>query len=218
MLSPKDLFANFTIIKLYNQHYYKSKMDKNQLSLFLQNHIVASPQALEKIVAEFEEVHFAKNDFFLKEGKISNGYLYLSDGLMRSFTLDTKGNEVTTYFHSKNKIVFDVSSFFMRIPSTENIQALTESKGYEISYDKLNSLFHSMPEFREFGRAMLVKEFSAFKQRTLMLINKNAEERYAILMQSNKAVFQYAQLKYIASYLGITDTSLSRIRKGFSEK
>lgn len=193
-------------------------MERKQLLLFLKDHSTASEQALEKIVSEFEEVHFSKNDFFLKEGKVSDGYLYLADGFMRSFTLDTEGNEVTTYFHSKNKIVFDVSSFFMRTASTENIQALTESKGYQISYDKLNRLFHSMPEFREFGRAILVKEFSAFKQRTLMLINKGADERYEILMKTNKEVFQYAHLKYIASYLGITDTSLSRIRKGFAGK
>ncbi|MES2747143.1 MAG: Crp/Fnr family transcriptional regulator [Bacteroidota bacterium] len=193
-------------------------MEKQQLLSFFQNYVAASQQNLEKIVAEFEEVRFSKNEFFLKEGKISNDYLFLAEGFMRSFTFNTEGNEVTTYFHSENKVVFDVSSFFMRIPSTENIQALTVSSGYIISYDKLNELFHSMPEFREFGRAMLVKEFSAFKQRTLMLINKSADERYAILMQTNKEVFQYAQLKYIASYLGITDTSLSRIRKGFLKK
>ncbi len=106
----------------------------------------------------------------------------------------------------------------MRTISAENIQALTDSRGYSISYDKLNMLFHSIPEFRDFGRAMLVREFAAFKQRTLSLINKSAEERYANLLNNNKELFQYAQLKYIASYLGITDTSLSRIRKEFSKK
>jgi hypothetical protein len=79
-------------------------------------------------------------------------------------------------------------------------------------------LFHSVPEFREFGRAMLVKEFVAYKQRTLALINKSAEERYANLIAINKDVFRFAQLKHIASYLGMTDTSLSRIRKTFTKK
>jgi ribosomal protein L10 len=79
-------------------------------------------------------------------------------------------------------------------------------------------LFHSIPEFREFGRAMLVKEFSMYKQRTLSLINQTAEERYKELISTGKEIFQYAQLKHIASYLGITDTSLSRIRREFSKK
>lgn len=193
-------------------------MEKQQLINFFKHHISASIPTIEVMVKEYEEVNFLKNDFFLNEGKVSNYYLFLEEGFMRSFTLDMEGNEVTTYFHGKNKVVFDVTSFFMRTPSTESIQALTECKGYRITYDRLNTLFHSMPEFREFGRAMLVKEFSAFKQRTLALINKSAEERYAHLMETNKEVFQYAQLKHIASFLGITDTSLSRIRKNFSEK
>jgi CRP-like cAMP-binding protein len=193
-------------------------MEKQPLIDFFMAHISASTSSLEKIVSEFEEISLMKNEFFLQEGKISNEYLFLSEGFMRSFTLDTKGNEVTTYFHGKNKVVFEVSSFFMRIPSTESIQALTDSKGYVISFDTLNRLFHAMPEYREFGRAMLVKEFAAFKQRTLALINKSAEERYALLMQTNKEVFQYAPLKYIASFLGITDTSLSRIRKAYLKK
>jgi CRP-like cAMP-binding protein len=79
-------------------------------------------------------------------------------------------------------------------------------------------LFHSVPEFREFARAMLVKEFVAYKQRTLAMINKSAEERYASLLADHSEVFKHAQLKHIASYLGITDTSLSRIRAPYPKK
>ena len=74
-------------------------------------------------------------------------------------------------------------------------------------------LFHSLPEFRDFGRAILVKGFATLKLRMLSMITETAEERYAALLQSNPEIFQQAPLKYIASYLGITDTSLSRIRK-----
>jgi methionyl-tRNA synthetase len=89
---------------------------------------------------------------------------------------------------------------------------------YATTFEKLDHLFHSEPEFREFGRAVLVKEFVAYKQRTLSMINKSAEERYANLMETNGEIFKFAQLKHIASYLGITDTSLSRIRKEFMKK
>ena len=137
---------------------------------------------------------------------------------MRAYTFDTDGNEVTTYFYPKNRVIFEAASFFQQALSTENIQALTNCKGYYATFEKLNMLFHSVPEFREFGRAMLVKEFVAYKQRTLALINKSAEERYADLIETNSEIFQYAQLRHIASYLGITDTSLSRIRREFAGK
>jgi hypothetical protein len=87
-----------------------------------------------------------------------------------------------------------------------------------INYEQLNHLFHTIPEFREFGRWVLVNGFTAFKLRTLSMITETAEQRYVSLLQSHPEVFQHAPLKYIASYLGITDTSLSRIRKEFSRK
>ena len=195
-----------------------SKMDKELLMHYILRHVPASRQTAIDITDYFEERILARNEFLLRAGKVSNEYIFLVEGFMRAFTLDDDGNEVTTYFYPKNQVVFEVSSFFMRTVSDENIQALTHCKAYSISFDKLNVLFHAVPEFREFGRAMLVKGFADFKQRTLALINKPAEERYAELMNTNKEVFQYAQLKHIASYLGITDTSLSRIRREYSKK
>lgn len=193
-------------------------MDKELLVTFIKNHSPANSEVARAIADQFDERLFLKNEYFLRAGQVSNGYLFLVEGYMRNFTFDADGHEVTTYFHRSNKAVFEVSSLFLRTVSTENIQALSDCRGYTLSFDKLNMLFHSIPEFREFGRAMLVKEFAAFKQRTLALINKSAEERYTDLMETNKELFQYAQLKHIASYLGITDTSLSRIRREFARK
>jgi len=193
-------------------------LDKLSLIDFIRNNHPVSTEVLETIVFHFEENRLVKNELFLREGKVSNNYLFLEDGFMRTFTHDFNGNEVSTYFYPKNRVVFDAASFFMRTVSTENIQALTDCRGFSITYEKLNMLFHSIPEFREFGRAMLVKEFVLFKQRTLAAINQTAEERYAALIGSNSEIFHYAQLKHIASYLGITDSSLSRIRREFAGK
>jgi CRP-like cAMP-binding protein len=90
--------------------------------------------------------------------------------------------------------------------------------GWYITYEQLNMLFHSLPEFRDFGRSVLVKGFAALKTRVLSMITETAEERYAHLLETNPEVFQYAPLKNIASYLGVTDSSLSRIRKEFTKK
>jgi CRP-like cAMP-binding protein len=195
-------------------------MDKQPLVSFIQSNIpniIVTKNGLETIAADFEEVEFAKNEYLLKQGKVSN-YFYLAEGFARAFTFDTDGNEITTYFYSKDHVIFEAASFFLRSISTENIQAITDCKVYTTTFEKLNSLFHSVPEFREFGRAMLVKEFVAYKQRTLSMINKSAEERYADLLNTNSEIFRFAQLKHIASYLGVTDTSLSRIRKEFMKK
>lgn len=167
----------------------------------------------EEIATYFEEKELRKNELFLKEGQVSNEYLFLGKGFLRSYSFGIDGNEVTTAFYSSGQPVFDVASFFNRTPSKENIQALTDSLGWIITYENLNYIFHSIPEFREFGRTILVQGFANLKIRMLSMITETAEERYVALLQSKPEIFQYAPLKQIASYLGITDSSLSRIRK-----
>lgn len=195
-------------------------MEKEQLINFIEKNIPnisVTKTGLDTIAAHFEEIEFSKNEYLLKQGKVS-GYYYLAEGFVRAFTYDSGGNEITTFFYPAGRIAFEASSFFLREPSTEYLQAITDCMVYATTFEKLNTLFHSVPEFREFARAMLEKEFVAYKQRTLSMINKSAEERYASLIANSNEVFQYAQLKHIASYLGITDTSLSRIRKEFAKK
>ncbi len=195
-------------------------MEKEQLINFIKKNIpniIVTQVGLDTIAEHFEEIDFSKNEYLLKQGKVS-GYYYLAEGFVRAFTFDTNGNEITTFFYPHDRVAFEAASFFLRQPSTEYLQAVTDCKVYVTNFEKLNMLFHSVPEFREFARAMLVKEFVAYKQRTLSMINKSAEERYANLIADNNEIFQYAQLKHIASYLGITDTSLSRIRKEFAKK
>ena len=185
---------------------------------FIQQMLPMSQAKAEEIVSHFEQRELAPGAYLIQAGQKSNEYLYLEDGFMRAYTYDAEGAEVTTNFYSAHSVVFEVASFFGRTASKEYIQALTPCSGYSVDYESLNNLFHTIPEFREFGRAILVKGFVALKERTLSLINDTAEERYAAMLERKPEIFQYAPLKHIASYLGITDTSLSRIRREFQKK
>lgn len=193
-------------------------MGKETLTTFLLNTSLVSLSTVQEIVSQFSYKIIPKNQFHLTAGKISDQYLFLEKGYMRTFAHDTEGNEVTTGFCSPGQIILEVSSFFYRTRSKENIQALTDCEGWYITYEQLNQLFHALPEFREFGRWTLVKGFSELKNRMLLTITETAEERYAHLLKTKPEIFQQMSLKNIASYLGITDTSLSRIRKEFSKK
>jgi CRP-like cAMP-binding protein len=193
-------------------------MSNETLIEFFRNTNLVSLSGANEIAGQFTYKPFTKNQFLLTEGKIANEYLFLQKGYMRAFAHDTEGNEVTTGFYSPGQVVFEVSSFFNRSRSKENIQALTDCEGWYITYEQLNNLFHALPEFREFGRAILVKGFAELKTRMLTMITETAEERYEQLLKTNPEIFQQASLKNIASYLGITDTSLSRIRKELAKK
>ena len=171
-----------------------------------------------EIADNFEPISLYKNDFLLKEGKTCNEYFFLENGFMRAYTFDTEGNDVTTNFYGRNSIVFEVASYIKRTPSQENIQALTDCFGWKGDYTDLQSLFNTIPEFRGFARVVLVNSFIDLKERTLSMINLTAEKRYEILLKSRKEIIQNVSIKHIASYLGITDTSLSRIRKEIAVK
>ncbi len=189
-----------------------------KLIQFLQSTNLVSQKTAEEIGDSFIQKEIKRNEFLFKEGRVCNEYFFLEDGFIRAFAYDTEGNDVTTNFYSSNQVVFEVSSFFNRAISKENFQAIVDCNGWYITYQQLNNLFHSLHEFREFGRAILVRGFASLKTRMLSMITETAEQRYEGLLKTNPEIFQHAALKHIASYLGMTDTSLSRIRKEYSKK
>ena len=193
-------------------------MTNEKLVLYLQSTGFITPGQASEIANEFRYKTLSKNDFLLQAGKVSDDYFFLSEGFLRAFAYDVAGHDVTTGFYASGQVVFEVASFFQRTPSQEYVQALTDCAGWSITYAQLNALFHARNEFREFGRSVLVRGFAALKSRLLATITEPAAARYESLLRASPEVVQHAPLKHIASYLGITDTSLSRIRKDISRK
>lgn len=115
-------------------------------------------------------------------------------------------------------MVLEPASFLTRAPAQENIQALTDCAGWTLTFEQFNELFHARAEFREFGRALLVRGFASLKTRMLAHVTQTAAERYADLLRTSPELMQHVSVRHLASYLGITDTSLSRIRKGIDRK
>lgn len=188
------------------------------LAAFLQRTALLTAGQAQDIAAEFSPLQLRKHDFLLRAGSVSDDYVFLEAGLLRAFAYDPVGHDVTTGFYGPGEVVFEVASFFQRTPSQEYVQALTDCAGWRLSFAQLNGLFHARSEFREFGRAVLVSGFAALKTRVLATITAPAATRYEQLVQARPALVQHAPLKHIASYLGVTDTSLSRIRKSLAHK
>jgi len=192
---------------------------KHMLVRFIrENQPLLSEEEAYSVAEYFKEKLIRKGDIVLAQGKISNEYYYLESGYARSYTFNLDGDDITTGLYSSHVIMCELMSFFKRIPAQENYQALSDCRTWSISFDTLQIAFHSLPVFREFGRALLVNEYGKLKTRMLSALQKTAEERYKELLRNNPDIFQYASLKCIASYLGVTDTSLSRIRKDFVKK
>ncbi len=165
------------------------------------------------IANQFKEYELPKNELLIKESKLCKETYFLESGFIRSYIRDNNGNEVTTNIFSAPCFVNDFLAFFKQQPANENFQTLTQCVLQKMSYELVQTNFHTHPEFREFGRIMLVTNYSALQSRMLAMIKDTAEERYLKMLKQHPEIFQNIPLKIIASYLGITDTSLSRIRK-----
>lgn len=186
---------------------------KNELLTQVYRHPLINAEQLNKIMNAHKKVIFKKGDYILKTGEIADGYLILESGLMRSFVHDYNGNDITTDFFSDYEIVIEVLSLFQRIPTQENIQALTECTCWKIEYDAFQELFHSIGGFSEWGRLWMTGRLFHFKQRSIEMVTVSAKDRYLRLIKEKPQIVLQSPLKYIASYLGVTDTSFSRIRK-----
>ncbi len=171
-----------------------------------------NPEELEFILSQFEEVEFRKNEYLIEEGKVASYYYFLETGFLRSYSIDTEGNDITTKFFVENDIVIDWYSYFLKKPCKESIQALTNGKCWKISFSNFMKLFN-IEAFREVGRTRLVNNYFELKNHSVSIIADQAKDRYLNLLKEKPSIVQNVPLKYIATYLGITDTSLSRIRK-----
>lgn len=189
---------------------------KNSLFEIIYNHPSLKKEDLRKIITAHTKINFSKGELFLEIGKMANEYYIIEEGLFRSFAFDYKGNEITTGFYSEEEILIEVSSLFQRIPSIEYLQALSNGSVWKIEFEDFQELFRTIEGFPEWGRAWMTKQLFISKQRSIEMLTKSASERYLMLLNDKPRIIRQAPLKNIASYLGITDTSLSRIRKEIS--
>ena len=185
---------------------------------YLQKVLPMSLEKAELIASTFHYKHVNKGTFLIEEGKVCDTSHFIAEGCARMYTYDMDNTDITTMIFSNAMFANDFYSFFKRIPASESLVAMSDCETFYLSFDELQHNFHTIPEFREFGRMMLINGSFALKQRMLAMIKQSGEQRYAQLMNTNPEVFQHIPLKNIATYLGVTDTSLSRIRRDFMKK
>lgn len=173
-------------------------------------------QDYEKILSQYQRVEFAKNDYLIPEGSQADYYYFMETGFARSYVLDLEGNDITTKFFGPADIVIDWHSYFLKTKCRENTQAITPCVAWKITFENFMKLF-SIEAFREVGRTRLVGHYFELKTHSVSIIADTAKDRYLNLLNSKPDLIQNVPLKQIATYLGITDTSLSRIRKEIAE-
>lgn len=155
----------------------------------------------------------AKKEFILKQGHICRNIYFISRGLLRCYYIK-EYKEISAWFMKEGDIIISVESFFNQIESKESIQALEDSFLHYISYEELQYAYEQFPDFNSIGRILTEKYYQLSEQRLYSLRMQKAPEKYHFLMEHFPQILQRVSLTNIASYLGITQETLSRIRAG----
>ena len=143
---------------------------------------------------------------------------FVNSGCLREYTVDHKGDEHIIQFAIEDWWISDLNSFLSGHPTTHNIDALQDSDVLLLDKTARENLIESGPTFERFFRLLLEANYVAMHKRINDALSASAEERYLAFMKTYPNLFEQVQQGQIASYLGITPQSLSRIRKELSSK
>ena len=191
-------------------------MGKSTLNNYFHSLFPINEEIVKEITETFCYFTLDKNYILLNIGTISTKTYFLEKGYMRSYILNEDNEEITTNIYSAPCFVNDFLSFFKKQPTKETYQTITDCSFWETNLEEVQNNFHNIPEFREFSRLLFVINYSKLNERVIEMASKKAETRYLNLLKFQPNIFQNVPLKIIASYLGITDSTLSRIRKEVS--
>lgn len=170
-----------------------------------------SEAAEEWLASHIEKRSFRKNEEVLSEGKTCNHLYYIQSGMLGGYYLrDDK--QVCNWISVENDFATSYYSFISRKPSYETILSMEDTTVQCISFTKLEELYKLFPETERAGRRILEEYYLRLEERVISIQFKSAKERYDHLSNSRPEVVRRAPLGRIASYLGMTQETLSRVR------
>jgi len=159
----------------------------------------------------FEQVILPKNEFLVTEGRICRHLYFLEKGALRGL-YNLEGKEITHWFGFANDFVTSFHSFITQQPAVESIQLLEGSILWSITKEKLTQLMNRYHEIERLVRIAYENYYIRLEERFVNAHFKTATERYSQLLQQSPHLLEKVPLGYIASYLGISQETLSRIR------
>ena len=191
---------------------------KEVFRLYLKQFSPLSEQEFEDIFIYFKELKLKKNEYFIKEGQICKNVGFIVKGILRVYYINDKGDDITSCFCPVNSLTTSYKSLITKTFSTLNIQALNSVELLIISHDDFNKILISSPAWQHVMRIILQNEYFNMEKYVSVLSNETAIEKYKRLLEEQPQIIQIAPIQHIASYLGVTRRTLTRIRGDVAKK
>ena len=159
-----------------------------------------------------------KNQYLLQEGDVAKHAAFVERGALRAYSVDEKGSEHIIQFAFEGWTISDMYSFMTGDPATYNIDALEDSELVLISKAAQDEILKQIPEYEVYTRLQITGAYMAMQKRLTSMLSQTLEERYINLTNLYPTLIQRVPQRMIASYMGLTPETLSRVRRKIKDK
>jgi CRP-like cAMP-binding protein len=193
-------------------------MNEFTFTTFLTSNIDIDKNIIDALIQKCKQVKIAKNSFLLRQGEICKHAFFVEQGLLRQYSIDNKGKEHILQFAPEAWFLTDRESVYFNQPSDYFIQALEDSTLLQIDENIILTLAEQNKSFLAFNNKLLNNHIRFLQRRITQLLSATAEERYLDFIKIYPDILLRVPQSMVASYLGITPESLSRVRKELAGK
>lgn len=190
----------------------------DQLQSHIAKRVRMTPEEFDLCSRFFVHKKIRKRQFVLQEGEVCKHLAFVNDGCLREYTVDHKGEEHILQFAIRDWWISDLTSYLSGAQSTHAIDALQDSEVLLLEKEARDAMLVAVPVMERYFRLLLETNYIATHRRINQSLSASAEERYLAFIKTYPRLVEQVPQNQIASYLGITPQSLSRIRKELSRK
>jgi len=186
-----------------------------RLKQSIEEHVSLSDEEWELCKNNFRPKRMLKRQFLLQEGDVCRELTFVEKGALCSYSVDSKGNQHVIRFAFDGWWIADLQSFFTKNPSTFNIEVLEDSELLMLDRENHEKLLEEILGYERYHRIIVQNAYVALQQRVENALGLTAEEKYARLIKQNPEFMNCVPLNLVASYLGMSPETLSRVRSNF---
>lgn len=175
-------------------------------------------QQIDLILQNVSSRTYSRDTYFLRAGQVSREIGFITEGIFRVCYYDQEGNEITRYFLDEKNFIADINSYNSGLPTSEYVQAVTPCEVLIFSRQAMETLSQTIIIWDSIISKITAKAFAEKVSRVSAMMPLDAKDRYEYFLDKFPDMANRIELQYIASYIGVTKSSLSRLRRSFGKK